>query len=75
MKINNMDGMTKLLNFLCRLEEYNIHCRLGHSTLVKLGIVTELESGFDKTKKRSLTFWHNLVFCPFLLIFFIVAGS
>ena len=41
--------MTKLLNFLCCLDEYNIHYRLGHSTLVKLGIVTELESGFDKT--------------------------
>jgi hypothetical protein len=38
----NMDGMTKLLNFLCRLEEYKVHYRMEHNRDDSIMVITDV---------------------------------
>jgi len=37
-----MDGMTKLLNFLCRLDECNIHYRIEHNRDDAVMVITDV---------------------------------
>ena len=37
-----MDGMTKLLNFLCRLEECKIHYRMEHNRDDSIMVITDV---------------------------------